>query len=66
MTKIDIVADKKKEDIEGLALGFKYCQQQQIHNNFPQDETAILKKFIELLIIVELLRSRRCTLTNSL
>ena len=43
--KIDIVADKKKEDIEGLALGFVNKKKATATRyNFPQDETAIIQK----------------------
>ena len=47
ISKIDIVADKKKEDIEGLALGFPVNTASATANStiiFPQDETAISQK----------------------
>ena len=47
LTKVDIIADKKKEDLVGLALGFPINSASATANAsiiFPQDETSIAQK----------------------
>ena len=51
ISKVDIIADKKKEDIEGLALGFPINSAAATANAsiiFPQDETDISNKIYRI------------------
>ena len=51
ISKVDIIADKKKEDLEGLALGFPINSASGTANAsiiFPQDDTAIAEKIYRI------------------
>ena len=51
ISKIDIIADKKKEDLEGLAIGFPINSASGTANAsiiFPQDDTAIAQKIYRI------------------